>query len=406
MRLFYGWVIVGAGFSVLFCAYGLHFAYGVIVPHMSEELGLDRASATAPFSVYIVVFSLLSIITGRITDTVGPRSAVLTGGLLFAIAYVGLSRATSSLDLYLWLGLLAGVGMSAAFVPVNATVVKWFVRRRGLALAAAGSGGNAASMVTPLLAAALIPVFGWRGTVLALGVGCGVALMLLATLLVRDPESKGLRPDGTGPASANPHGGRVPDEVSWTLSEARTTAAFWVILGAYSLSWMTAFFPGAHLPFIAKDQGYDDITGGTLLSIYGAGVLSGRWLIGWVSDTIGRKMALGIGFLLQTLGFLSFTIAASIEVFFGAALLVGFGISVVVTLFAATIGDYFGRANVGAIAGFVYAIASAASGAGPFGGGLIRDAARSYDPAFLICAGLNAAALLLILFLRPPQRAG
>lgn len=404
MRIFYGWIIVAAGFSVLFLTYSLHFAYGVIVPHLSEDLELDRADATAPLSVYIVIYSLLSFITGRLTDQTGPRLVVLIGGILFIIAYFGLSRAETVLDLYIWLGLVAGVAMSAAFVPVNATVVKWFVRRRGLALAISGSGVSAGGIIAPLLVAVMIPTLGWRDTLLLLGISCGLALLLLAFAMVRDPETIGLRPDGDVPSNAEASTGETPTEDAWTLEGARTTSTFWIILGVYTLTWMTVFFPGAHLPFMAKDLGFDELTGGSLLSMLGIGVLSGRWVIGWLSDHIGRNAGLYIGFSLQILGFLLFAVSHALPALYGAALMVGFGVSTAVTLFPAILGDFFGRTHVGAISGLIFAIASAAAAVGPYGGGFLREAFGSYDAAFFVCAGLNAAALALIFNLRPPRR--
>ena len=59
----------------------------------------------------------------------------------------------------------------------------------------------------------------------------------------------------------------------------------------------------------------------------------------------------------------------------------------------AIVGDTFGRQHVGAITGFIFAIASGASAIGPFAAGLIRDTTGSYDVAFLIGAAFNAQEL-------------
>ena len=36
---FYGWVVVGTGFSVLFMAYGAQFSFGVFFSALPEEFG-------------------------------------------------------------------------------------------------------------------------------------------------------------------------------------------------------------------------------------------------------------------------------------------------------------------------------------------------------------------------------
>jgi MFS family permease len=59
-------------------------------------------------------------------------------------------------QLYLFYGGLAGIGMSAAYVPCTATAVKWFRRRRGLAVGIAGSGASLGIAVVPPLSEALL----------------------------------------------------------------------------------------------------------------------------------------------------------------------------------------------------------------------------------------------------------
>ena len=66
---------------------------------------------------------------------------------------------------------VAALGMSTAFVPCNATVVRWFVRRRGLAVGLATAGGSLGTFVLPPVAHWLVSGLGWRGAYLAFGGG-------------------------------------------------------------------------------------------------------------------------------------------------------------------------------------------------------------------------------------------
>ena len=143
-RFFYGWVIVAASFTILTLAYGVQFSYGVFLPHIMRDLELDRVAATAPFSLYVLVYTVTAFISGRATDRFGPRAVVLTGAGMLGLGYVLLSTAKAEWHIFLFLSLITGIGMSAVFVPVNATVVRWFLRRRGSALAISGTGVNAA----------------------------------------------------------------------------------------------------------------------------------------------------------------------------------------------------------------------------------------------------------------------
>mgnify|MGYP002153062329 FL=1 len=160
-RFFYGWVIVAASFFILTVAYGVQFSYGIFLPHIMADLDLTRVEATAPFSAYVLAYTVMGLVSGTATDRHGPRIVVLAGAGLLGLGYCLLSTANYQWQIYLFLSLIAGVGMSAVFVPVNATVVRWFSRRRGMALGISGTGVNAALLFGPLLSAAAIPLWGW-----------------------------------------------------------------------------------------------------------------------------------------------------------------------------------------------------------------------------------------------------
>ena len=240
-RCFCGWLIVAASFVILTLAYGLQFSYGVFLPHIMADLNLDRASASAPFSLYVVFYTFWSIVTGPATDRFGPRKVVIIGGLLLALGYFLLSSATEGWQLFLYFGAIAGAGMSAAYIPLNATVVRWFDQRRGLALAITGTGSNAAVLLLPMLSALLIPVLGWRDALLILGLGGSGVIICCALTLVRDPSAKNLAPDGQTVDQGVEGTPAGVQQTSLTLAQARAEPALWIIMGVFFLTWVMTF---------------------------------------------------------------------------------------------------------------------------------------------------------------------
>ncbi len=160
--VFRGWQVVAAAFSVMFFAYGLQFSYGVFASGMAAELGWSRAATALPYSLYVFLYSALSAATGRATDRIGPRPVITVGALLLGLGW-GLSALVHEpWQLNLTLGLVAALGMSVAWVPCNATVSRWFTRRRGTAVAVASTGGSLGNLLVPALAATMIALWGWR----------------------------------------------------------------------------------------------------------------------------------------------------------------------------------------------------------------------------------------------------
>ena len=49
---FYGWVVVGTAFSVLFMAYGAQFSFGVFFSALIEEFGWSRGALSGAFALY------------------------------------------------------------------------------------------------------------------------------------------------------------------------------------------------------------------------------------------------------------------------------------------------------------------------------------------------------------------
>ena len=404
-RYFYGWVIVAASFIILTVAYGVQFSYGVFLPHIMADLEIDRVSATAPFSLYIFLYTILGFVSGPATDRYGPRVVVLVGAALFGIGYFLLTTATVEWQLFLFLSLIAGMGMSAIFVPVNATVVRWFLVRRGMALAISGTGINGALLLGPMLATGIIIWLGWRAGLMAMGLIGAALIAACAITLVRDPEIRNLSPDGGVPGGIDlDNNGETGTEDAWTVRAAVSTTAFWVITCVYILSWIMLFFPFVHLPIKAIELGYDAAQGATLVMTMGAGGIVGRILFGWISDRIGRLPTLYVALTFEVLAFVMFAKSSSLVSLYIAAAIFIAGSSAATSLNPAIIADNFGRRYIGTITGISFAIAGSAAAVGPLLAGLIREATGTYEMAFQLGAGLNIAAILLLTILRRPSR--
>ncbi len=391
---YYGWIIVGLSFVLMMAAYCLLYCYSVFIPPLVRDLGLSRAEVSAPFSICVVVYSTMSLISGRLTDRFGPRPVIMAAGLLMAAGFVVLSRAQASVELYVGYSVLYGLGMSGAYIPMSATLVRWFVAKRGTALALSNLGGSAAMAIGPFLGVILIEAFGWRDGFIAIGALCGGLVSLSAIGFRRDP---GDAPDSPSIAALN-------REPSFTLPEARRTPAFWIMCGIYLFAWSVMFFPLAHFGGIALDRGWGPEGGVQIFAIAACGGVCGRLVIGSVSDRIGRKAGLVLLLAIQIASCLLFAWSAAPILVYAAAILFGIGSGASVALYPAVVGDTFGRKHVGAIAGFAFAFTCSGGALGPMVGGWIHDQTGSYDQAFLLGAIVTCLAMVCAIVLKRPAR--
>jgi MFS family permease len=312
------------------------------------------------------------------------------------------SQISAQWQLYLCYGLVAALGMSTAYIPCNMTVVRWFHIRRGLALGIASCGASCGILVVPLLASFIIDQADWRVGLFTLGAALFIAINVVARFMVRGPELLGLQPDGaaTPPSSGVAYVGSAGDDLAaWTLSEARATITFWMLLLAFTIALLTVTVPFVHVPLFARDIGLSAMGGAAAISVIGLFALIGSIALGALSDRIGRKAAMALALCVQIAAFLIFLEADdSIMLYVGAAAF-GFFYGGIASLFPALVGDLFGRTHAGAIGGFIFGGAGVLGAWGPAVAGYLRDVDGDYRLAFSLCALAATCALLLFLFL-------
>ena len=178
----------------------------------------------------------------------------------------------------------------------------------------------------------------------------------------------------------------------------------WVLFALFSATWFSIFTPLVHLVPLARGLGVDPLLATTLVSAIGLAGIVGRLVMGGVSDRIGRRPAVGLGLVLQTLGFLGFAAAGALPGLYAASITFGFSYGALSALFPAIVADFFGRARAGSLVGLLFALAGSMAAWGPLSAGLIYDRTGSYGPAWVSSAALNVVALGLLAWARPPRR--
>ena len=387
---FFGWNVVAAAFVVLFVVYSIQLSFGTFIDDVVEDTGWSETRLQLIFAVYVFTYSALSALTGRLTDQLGPRRVVAGGAVLLTAGYLIWAAAPSLPIAFLGLGVIAPLGMSASWVPCNATVVRWFVARRGTALAITTSGTSVANIAAPPVAAILVEAYGWRTALSTFAAIGGIVMLASSIWFRRDPESIGQFPDGR---SEPP--GDAATELGLTASEAMRTSTYWLILAMYSLTFVVVFVPFVHSNQFAIDLGVSPVTAATVISAIGVGGLVGRLLVGPLSDRFGRKRLVIAALGVETLAFLGIAAAQGLATLYPAAVVFGFSYGATVTMLPALVGDYFGRAHAGAIVGRIFGTAGSLAAVGPYVAQLILDSSGSYRMAFVLSGVANGCAFTL-----------
>jgi MFS family permease len=161
-RFFYGYFVVTAAFFILVVSFGPYSAFGLFLNPLIAEFGWTRALTSGAFSLSMFIYGLLGIVVGGLTDRFGPRLVVTLCGLLIGLGYLLTSMVSTLWQLYLFFGIIAGVGMSGVWVPQMSSVARWFVKRRSLMTGIVIAGTGISQLIAPPIISRLIAVYDWR----------------------------------------------------------------------------------------------------------------------------------------------------------------------------------------------------------------------------------------------------
>lgn len=174
-KLFYGYIIVLIGFIVLAVNTGSRSAFGIFLKPMLTDLGLTRGITSGAFSLSLLINAVLCVPIGWLLDKLGPRIIITFCGFFIGLGYLFMSQVNTTWQLYLFYGVIIGIG-STVYVPAVSTVARWFTTRRSIMTGIVGSGGSMGTLIAPLLANWLISIYDWRSAFAILG---GVILVLV-----------------------------------------------------------------------------------------------------------------------------------------------------------------------------------------------------------------------------------
>ena len=380
----------------------LLYAWSVFIAPLNKAFGWTRAEIAMAFALCCLVFGLVTIPAGRISDKIGPRKVVLAGGIILSIGFMMASQTDSKWWLYFWYGIVAGFGGGVVYLPPIATAPKWWPDRRALATGFTVVGLGLGSFIMAPLATFLIGrhADGWRDTFLWVGAAMGVMTIISAMCLKVPPA--GWKPAGWNPPAPKPGVAVTKD---WTHEEARSTPQFWMLYAAYFCGSFAGLMVIGHIAAHGIDSGLDKMTASYAVSSLAIANAAVRVLIGAIIDKIGTKKCFLAVFSLQTLAMLLLYPAGSSIFMLGlCAILIGWNYGSMFTLFPAQCLAFYGPTAQGANYGLLFSAWGLAGFAGPWVGGWLKDLYKVYYVPFIAGAIVVAISVLLVASLKPPVK--
>ncbi|HVS64500.1 MAG TPA: MFS transporter [Thermoanaerobaculia bacterium] len=424
--VFAGWLVYGFGVSPGY------YSWGQFLPETLIDLDLTRAEGGLVFGLFAVAYQCSSPLVGLAIQRFGVRAAMTVGALIAAAGFLVMNRADSLADCLLGFSLLAGLGIGlGTILPTQTLATNWFHRYRATALALMMTAGGVVGKLVPRIDAWMLAEHGWRtGWLLLAGVSGAVAVFALA-FIRSSPEDVGLLPDGLGaearsgnrPGEARRYGvgggargiaetddggpvraarpvARDPD---WSAADALRTPQFAVLALcgiAFAVPWGVVV---AHGMLHFGDRGIPTAVAGGIIGWMVLVSIAGR-LSAFLGDLVAPQRLLGLALLVEALGLLGITLAASSGLALAGGIVFGLGFGTAYVSVSAVFGAFFGRRAFAVTAGTRMMITGVVNAFAPWAAGLVADRTGSYVPALLPIAAVTVAGAIAASLSKPPAR--
>jgi MFS family permease len=402
VKYYYGWNIVAyVALLQIFSMGMLSYSFGIMLLPWMESFAASRQAITVIPVAGQLAIMLASPLAGQFVDRIPPRTSIAIGIGVLVASLLLIAGANSVTQLILiHVTFVAVALLLAGALVAQTTVAKWFVRRRGLALAFTAAGAGAGGLLMPPILQHLIDIVGWRDAFVAAAIGAAVVLAPLMFIIRKAPEQTDPREiaslERTGPAAATISALKIVTDQTFLM----TTFG---VATASSIHLVMQY----NLPALGHDSGVSPARSAWLLSMLAGASICSKPVWGTLIDrteprfiyiavvaayTMSLAVLLG---LLGTLGFGQLLTAAALS---------GFASGAIQPLLGVVLALRFGAANIGKALGLAYPI-MALSAVGPIIAAVAYTHTGSYGSGLWILGGMLLVSMIVLERGLRPKRA-
>ncbi|MEZ5411239.1 MAG: MFS transporter [Acidimicrobiales bacterium] len=435
------WVATVAVAAANGIGFGTAYSFGTFFKAMAAEFDTSNGATALIFGVTLLFFFGSGVVSGPISDRVGPRPVLAVGGTLFVAGLVATANAQR-----LWVGVLTygiGVGLGCGLYvsPLTALVGRLFAVRRTTALSVAAAGHGLGTLIMSPLSQRIIAARGWRDAYLTIAAIAAAIIAVALVALVRptappaaltaaapravapvaatastaatgtatgraaatastaatDRAAATASTADTGRAAAAAAGpDRAADGYRAVMSRAAANPGFRSLCLATTLMSVALFVAFAFIVPFAQDHGVSPAGASRLVGIIGLSSVLGRLGLMRVAARVGPLRLLQITLVLQPLAYLTWLAAGGrYPVLVVFAVLLGISYGGFVSVSAEAVIHLVGLAGIGSSMGLMWVSFGVGGLIGPPSAGFLSDQVGGRTAVIILaCVALLALALV------------
>jgi MFS family permease len=408
-HIYYGWVVLAVGFTVMVLGYAMRNTFTVFYPVIVQDFGWTRGITAVMFSLTLLCYGFMAPVAGGLVDRFNPKYILAAGSLIVGSGIALCSFATQTWHFYLLYGVMVAVGLSLiGMTPFSTIIMNWFPQRRGFVFGLLGAGFGVSLVLAPVFQY-LISSFGWQTAYVIIGSATMVIIGPLVLVFVkRNPADESLEasildlPDASVTSSTQPRVLQVGRH--WTVRDALRSNTFRIFLIiSFCNMGLAQQMIIAHEVYFLQDMGYTPMTAATVFSVFGISLAAGN-IGSFLSDRVGRTHVFTVGCLLTVFGVVLLMLSQnnpSVVISIVFAICSGFGLGITPPTCFAAVADRFHGRHYGSVQGTIILACSLGGAVGPWIGGVLHDVSGNYRSALTIAVCVLTTAALLMWLIRP-----
>lgn len=379
---------LAAGFLLLLMSCpGQTFFIAIFAANIMSEFDLSDGEWGTAYTFATTASAIALFWAGKLTDRVrvGRLAVVVMSALAVGCLAMGANTSLSGLILTVFLLRFFGQGMM--FQLAATAMARWFISRRGLALAISAMGFALGQALLPIILASLLGAFPWR-MLWYLTAGLLLATVPVILWLLAAERTPSAMLEGSISVGM--------DARHWTRSEMISSWFFWLLLPMLigPPAWGTSlFFQQVH---IAEVKGWPLVDYLALVPFMTAISVSVTLVSGGVIDRLGSGRVMQFFLVPWAAAFLVLSLADTLTIAAIAFALFGLATGLQATVITAFWAEFFGTKNIGEIKAASTSIMVLGSAIGPGISGLLIDHGFSFPEQMLWIAGYFIFALILV----------
>lgn len=375
--------------QIVLAAVGIHisigavYAWSVFTNPIMNYLNVSLKEVQFTFSLAILFLGFSASFLGKHVERWGAKRSGFTAAAFYGIGMIGTGLAIylkSIYLLYIFYGVIGGIGLGIGYITPVSTLVKWFPKKRGLATGFAIMGFGFAAMVASPIIQKLIAILPLYWVPVVMGLAYIAIMSISAWQFVLPPLTT---------ADNN-----KVYAFGLTASEAIKTwqfKALWLIL-------FINIFCGIAIISIASPLAQELIgmsSAGAAVMVGIMGLFNGAGRIIWsaLSDYLGRPLTYTLFFVIQIIAFYFLTITTNNFVFTALIYLImtcyGGGFSAM----PAYLSDIFGVKALSTIHGHILTAWGLAGLTAPLFTAWLKELTNSYHQTLFIFVAFYVIAL-------------